>query len=146
MIIYLDFDGTVVEHEYPKMGRCNYGCFEIIKKLQDAGHEIILNTFRSECNNDTLKQALSLINEKAFMLIKDRSKRDEFNLIPIKSTKAKIDPAPWDIESYKFHDVMFIDDISSGTPLKKACMVKGFMVDWDELDKRFEEAGIYNKI
>jgi hypothetical protein len=29
MVIYLDFDGTVVEFSYPKIGRCNFGCIEV---------------------------------------------------------------------------------------------------------------------
>ena len=37
MIIYLDFDGTVVEHAYPENGELNPGSFETIQNynLQD---------------------------------------------------------------------------------------------------------------
>jgi hypothetical protein len=72
MEIYLDFDGTVVEHQYPKMGRCNFGCFEVIKKLQNAGHVIILNTYRADCEDGTLEEALKLINDDYWHLLKDR--------------------------------------------------------------------------
>ena len=42
--IYLDFDGTCVEHRYPEIGKYNFGAIEVIEKLQQAGHNIILNT------------------------------------------------------------------------------------------------------
>ena len=57
MNIYLDFDGTVVEHDYPEIGKLNPGALEVIKKLQDAGHTIILNTMRVEFNDGTLEEA-----------------------------------------------------------------------------------------
>lgn len=68
MIIYLDFDGTVVEHEYPKIGRFNPMAFQVIKKLQDAGHHVTLNTMRSELGDATLQSALEYINEKGWMV------------------------------------------------------------------------------
>ncbi len=146
MDILLDFDGTVVEHNYPKMGRCNFGCFEVIKKLQDAGHKIILNTYRADCKNGSLEEALKLINENHWMLIKDRSMRNDFRLQPITEfCKNKIDPHPFDWEAIKKYNKLFIDDIAYKMPLKKACMVEGNMVDWDELDKQFEVNGIYKK-
>ena len=56
MTIQLDFDGTVVEHLYPEIGRENFGCMPIIKKLQDAGHTIVLNTYRADLNKEKLKK------------------------------------------------------------------------------------------
>jgi len=58
MNIYLDFDGTVVEHDYPCIGRLNPNALEVIKRLQDAGHNIILNTMRVEFKDGTMKEAL----------------------------------------------------------------------------------------
>jgi len=63
MKIYLDFDGTVVEHEYPEIGKYNKGAFKVIKKLQDAGHEIILNTYRADCNDGTLEAAKAYLDQ-----------------------------------------------------------------------------------
>jgi len=146
MIIYLDFDGTVVEHQYPKMGRCNFGCFEVMKKLQDAGHEIILNTYRADIGDGTLEEALSLINDRCNVYIKDRSQRDTFDLLPITATERKIYPAPWHLEQARQTQTLFIDDIAHGMPLKPAVMTKGRMVDWDEVDKQLEQNGFYQTI
>lgn len=146
MNVYLDFDGTVVEHDFPKMGRCNFGAFEVIKKLQDAGHIIILNTARVEHSEEALKDALRLINENHWMLIKDRSQRETFRITPIEVyTKRKIHPAPWNIEEIMSSGIMFIDDIATNIPLKPVVMSQysKWMVDWDELDKIFIEHKIY---
>ena len=62
MIIYLDFDGTVVEHQYPIIGKHNPGSFEVIKKLQTAGHEIVLNTYRIEIDQDSFEEAMNYLN------------------------------------------------------------------------------------
>ena len=58
MQIVLDFDGTVVEHYYPLIGAYNPSCKEVISKLQHAGHEVILNSYRVEIEDESLKQAL----------------------------------------------------------------------------------------
>jgi len=46
MIIAVDFDGTIVEHEYPKIGRLIPFAIETLKKLQDDKHQLILWTVR----------------------------------------------------------------------------------------------------
>ena len=47
MIIAVDFDGTIVEHEYPKIGKPKRFAFETLKKLQEQGHTLILWTYRT---------------------------------------------------------------------------------------------------
>ena len=47
MKIAVDFDGTIVEHMYPKIGKPMPFAFETLKELQSLGHEIILWTYRS---------------------------------------------------------------------------------------------------
>lgn len=142
LTIYLDFDGTVVEHEYPEIGRCNFGSFEVIKKLQDAGHRIILNTYRADLKNGSLEKAIKVINEQYWMLLKEFD--NTFELKPITEwTTEKIHPPKFDWEQIKASKELFIDDIAQDMPLKKACMVQGDMVDWDELDKQFLANGLY---
>jgi predicted mannosyl-3-phosphoglycerate phosphatase (HAD superfamily) len=46
MIIAVDFDGTCVTHEYPRIGR-DIGAAPVLKRLTDAGHKLILWTMRS---------------------------------------------------------------------------------------------------
>ncbi|MDA3954187.1 MAG: hypothetical protein PF485_11105 [Bacteroidales bacterium] len=47
MIIAVDFDGTIVEHEYPKIGKPKLFAFETLKAMQDKGDQLILWTYRS---------------------------------------------------------------------------------------------------
>lgn len=140
MLIYLDFDGTCVVHAYPNIGKYNPGCLEVIKKLQDAGHDIILNTMRSEFNNGSLEQALNWFDNAWFF-----TKNDDFNLKPIKSTDKKYHPCPWNWETFFSNNIVMIDDISLGIPLIKSSMNNSMMVDWSKIDKEFEQNGLYEK-
>ena len=132
MYIILDFDGTVVEHEYPRIGAYNHGCFEVLKKLQDTGHEIILNTYRIDCNDGTFDKAIDYLNYYPK------------NLKPIsKWTKAKVQPPDWNWEYFKSHKTIYIDDISKGVPLRNAIGVSDKMVDWYEVDRQMQQNNIY---
>lgn len=45
--IAVDFDGTIVEHEYPKIGKEKLFAFQTLKELEKLGALIILWTFRT---------------------------------------------------------------------------------------------------
>ncbi len=47
LIIGVDFDGTIVEDAFPKIGKPRIFAFETLKKLQEDGHRLILWTYRS---------------------------------------------------------------------------------------------------
>jgi hypothetical protein len=47
MIIAVDFDGTIVEHRYPAIGKEKLFAFDTLESLQKQGHQLILWTFRS---------------------------------------------------------------------------------------------------
>ena len=55
MIIAVDFDGTIVEHRYPAIGKEMFFAFETLKALQKDGHQLILWTYR---NGDCLEEAI----------------------------------------------------------------------------------------
>ena len=46
LLIAVDFDGTIVEDAYPKVGKAKPFAIETIKMLQNDGHRIILWTYR----------------------------------------------------------------------------------------------------
>ena len=46
MIIAVDFDGTIVEHKYPAIGRELPFAIETLRKLQSDRHKLILWTVR----------------------------------------------------------------------------------------------------
>ena len=47
LIIAVDFDGTIVEDAYPKIGKPMMFAFETMRKLQSQRHRLILWTYRS---------------------------------------------------------------------------------------------------
>lgn len=46
MIIAVDFDGTIVEHRYPEIGKEIPFAIETLKRLSDDGHRLILWSVR----------------------------------------------------------------------------------------------------
>ena len=124
MQIFLDFDGTVVEHYYPLIGAYNPGCSEVVSMLQVAGHEVILNTYRVEIEDESLKEAIDFLN--ALPLAKRISKR----------TAKKINPSPLNLEEARQVSQLFIDDIAEGIPLINAPVSGGKMVDWEAIKKQ----------
>lgn len=55
MIIAIDFDGTIVEHAYPKIGRPIPFAIETLLQMQKDGHRLILWTVRT---GDLLQEAI----------------------------------------------------------------------------------------
>lgn len=47
LIIAIDFDGTIVEHRYPAIGRTRPLAFQTLKALQANGHRLILWSHRA---------------------------------------------------------------------------------------------------
>lgn len=55
MIIAVDFDGTIVEHAYPKVGKPIPFAFDVLRMLKEDGHQLILWTIRE---NELLDEAV----------------------------------------------------------------------------------------
>lgn len=137
MKIYLDFDGTVVEHQYPAIGQCKWGCLEIIDKLNKAGHEIVLNTMRVEFDTGTLMEALEFINSAMTNL-------NNTQVYSFTNTDHKYEPTRWDWDLHFRSGRIFIDDVCEGIPLKSSKTTRRQMVDWEKLDLEFKEHSLYN--
>ena len=61
MIIAVDFDGTIVEHKYPAIGRELPFAIETLRKLQSERHKLILWTVREGV---LLEEALAFCRER----------------------------------------------------------------------------------
>jgi hydroxymethylpyrimidine pyrophosphatase-like HAD family hydrolase len=61
MIIAVDFDGTIVEHKYPEMGKELPFAIETLKKLQEERHRIILWSVRE---GKLLQDAIEFCRER----------------------------------------------------------------------------------
>lgn len=61
MIIAVDFDGTIVENKYPKIGRELLFAIDTLKALNQKGHQLILWTFRT---GKELEEAVAFCEER----------------------------------------------------------------------------------
>ena len=52
MKIAVDFDGTIVEHKFPEIGKPLLFAFETMKELQKQKHDLILWTYRAGAELD----------------------------------------------------------------------------------------------
>lgn len=132
LTIYLDFDGTVVEHAYPEIGALNTRSFALIRKLQNAGHRIILNTYRADLADGSLQAAQDFLNDI------------NNELLPItECTELKIQPPAWNWEKTLEEGILYIDDVCDGTPMiPNIALPFGLMVDWKTLEEWFTDQGI----
>ena len=60
LTIAVDFDGTIVEDQYPKIGKPKLFAFETLRELQEKGHRLILWTYR---NGKTLDDAVAFCKQ-----------------------------------------------------------------------------------
>ncbi|MEN6452665.1 MAG: hydrolase [Prolixibacteraceae bacterium] len=97
MIIAVDFDGTIVEHEYPRIGKEIPFAVETLRLLQKDGHQLILWTFRS---GKQLEEAVEFC----------RAKGIEFYAVNSSYPEEKYDVSL----SRKIHADLFIDDRNLG--------------------------------
>lgn len=98
MEICIDFDGTCVTHEYPRIGK-DIGAVEVLKELVDNGHQLILFTMRS---GEELLQAVHWFGH--------------YN-IPLYGINRNPTQDEW-TESPKAYGQLYIDDAALGAPLE----------------------------
>jgi len=78
LIVAIDFDGTIVEDAYPKIGKPKLFVFETLKKLQEEGHRLILWTYR---NGSRLEEAVLFCKENGinFYAVNKSYPEEEFD-------------------------------------------------------------------
>lgn len=96
-VIAVDFDGTIVEDAYPKIGKPKMFAFETLKRLQDDGHRLILWTYRSDLR---LKEAVEFCKKNGI----------EFYAVNKSFPEEQFDYS----KSRKIHADIFIDDRNIG--------------------------------
>jgi hydroxymethylpyrimidine pyrophosphatase-like HAD family hydrolase len=120
MIIAVDFDGTCVTHEYPKVGK-DIGAEKVLKKLLDNSHQLILYTMRSGASLDEAKK---WFEDKGISLY-------SIGFNPTQHSWTK---------SNKCFANLYIDDATLGIPLISS---EGRpYVDWDTVEKMLIDKGI----
>lgn len=116
-VIALDFDGTVVTHDYPRIGKPLPNCIPTLRKLIDAGAKICLNTMRS---GSELEEAVNYLLE---------------NNIPLYGINSNPNQSDW-TSSPKVYAHIYIDDAALGCPLLNEIEFSNRpFVDWTAVDK-----------
>ncbi len=81
MTIAIDFDGTIVEHAYPKIGKPIPFAIETLLQLQEDGHRLILWTVR---RGDLLQEAVDYCAERGLhFFAENENYRGEMEELPI---------------------------------------------------------------
>lgn len=129
--IAIDFDGTCVYHEYPKVGG-DIGAVPVLKRIVDEGHQLILFTMRSGAE---LTDAINWFKE------------NEIHLFGIQYNPTQ---ASWTC-SNKCYAHLYIDDAALGCPLVPYEYDEGPngepidarpFVDWTAVEIQLVEKGI----
>lgn len=98
MIVAVDFDGTVVMHEWPKIGAPVPGAVGWLHRFSEAGARLILWTNRS---GETLKEAVAYMAE---------------HNVPLWAINENPEQHNW-TDSPKIYCHTLIDDVCHGVPL-----------------------------
>lgn len=79
-LIAIDMDGTIVKHDFPRIGEPVEDAFEVMQDLQKAGHRLILWTCREDDYKPYLKEAVDFCRENGveFVSVNENRKKDEF--------------------------------------------------------------------
>jgi hypothetical protein len=97
MKIAVDFDGTIVENKYPKIGKPKLFAFETLLQLQKKGHQLILWTYRY---GEALDEAVEFCRENGLEFYAVNKSFPEEQYDPRMSRKIDVD--------------LFIDDKNLG--------------------------------
>jgi hypothetical protein len=131
MYLCVDFDGTLVDHCYPKIGQPVPGAIAWLKKLQRFGVKIILFTMRSN-------------SSEGGMLLREAVEYLEENGVKLYGINRNPDQDSWTASPKAYGDI-YVDDSSFGCPLIHP---KGFArpcVDWKAVGPQLEHMCLSNR-
>lgn len=129
--IAIDFDGTCVADDFPRIGK-DIGAAQVLKKITKAGHKLILNTMRSDIkepkSNDPNIVCVggNYLSEAVDWFIDNGIVLSGINTNPTQKTWTK---------SPKTYADLYIDDRSLGVPLLfDPKNLKKSYVDWELIE------------
>ena len=139
MTIAVDFDGTIVSHAYPEIGR-DLGAVAVLKALQARGHRLILLTMRCRLNQFTTGDAQGLVDAPAGDYLADAVRWCRDRGLTFWAVNNNPEQSRW-TTSRKVYANMYIDDAALGIPLLQAGESRPF-VDWEAVEHILKTRGV----
>ena len=131
-VFIIDFDGTCVTHEFPKIGK-DIGAQSVLKELVDNGHRLVLFTMRSDIINPHGEDnELHLESGNYLTEAVDWFKKNDIPLYGIQTNPTQ---HTW-TTSPKAYGQFIIDDTAIGCPLSIVLddeFQKTPFVDWGQI-------------
>lgn len=139
MIIAIDFDGTCVTHEFPKVGK-DIGAAPVLKELVKNGHQLILFTMRSDIVNPTGED--NELHLESGNYLSDAVEWFRVNDIPLFGIQTNPTQHTW-TTSPKAYAQLYIDDAALGCPTKfdPTICVRAF-VDWGKVKEKLRQINL----
>ena len=140
MEICIDFDGTCVTHEFPKVGK-DIGAVPVLKKLVEAGHKLILFTMRSNraLPNETVDPT---IMDVTGLFLDDAVNWLSNNEIQLHGINENPTQKNW-TTSPKAYGQLYIDDAALGCPLLYNAEISDRpFVDWAKVEEMLKAIGV----
>ena len=138
--INLDFDGTCLAHDFPRIGK-DIGSVPVLKRLVENGHNLILFTMRSDMDNKGLSDDPSMpaINGK---FLTDAINWFKDNDIPLYGIQTNPTQHTW-TSSPKSYAELMLDDTAVGCPLIYDITISERpFVDWVKMECILENMGL----
>jgi len=133
--ILVDFDGTVVGHEYPRIGN-DVGAVPILKQLVNNGHRLILFTMRSNRPYNYNDGSIG------FNGLDEAVKWYSDNGIKLFGIQTNPEQKSW-TDSPKAYGQFIIDDTAAFAPLKTDRLVSNRpFIDWDLMKEELLRIGL----
>lgn len=139
MIIAIDFDGTCVTHEFPRVGK-DIGAVPVLKKLVEQGHQLILWTMRCDDETSLSNPKDDTVNNLNGPFLTDAINWFKANNIPLFGIQRNPDQDIW-TTSPKAYAQLYIDDAALGCPLIYPEEGRPY-VHWYEVEKMLIKQGI----
>ncbi len=140
MTINIDFDGTCVTHEFPRIGK-SIGAEKVLKRLVDNGHQLILFTMRSDRKDaqPVIDPTIQNVTGKFLTEAVNWFHRNDIKLYGIQSNPTQHN---WTTSPKSYAELM-IDDSALGCYLifNEKISDRPF-VDWGRVEKHLEDIGV----
>jgi hypothetical protein len=149
-VIGIDFDGTCVGHDFPRIGP-DIGAVRVLRRLVKAGHSLVLFTMRSDISNP--KSEVSEITLSDGNYLTDAVNWFKERSIPLYGINTNPTQSRW-TKSPKAYAHLYIDDAGINCPLRPCSFFNPHegvtvtlrdCVDWDRVEEILENTGYLNK-